>query len=105
MSCKNLAQHLFHHVTQKKASHSKTVILCFISWQTNLSSVQCYGGQRQSGDMQGAVLHKATDVTHCPPKHPGAVHKSDLRETTNHNFTKKFASIKEICDIYETVNL
>lgn len=49
---------------------------------TDLSSVQCDGGEGQSGDMQWAVLHKTANVTHCPPKHPGAVHKSDLREHT-----------------------
>lgn len=46
----------------------------------DLSSVQSNGGERQSGYVQRAVLYKSTDVAHCPPKHPGAVHKSDLRK-------------------------
>lgn len=50
--------------------------------QTNLSAVQRDGGEGESGDVQGAVLNEATDVTHRPPEHPGAVHKADLREHT-----------------------
>ena len=49
---------------------------------TNLVSVQGDGGEGESGDMQGAVLHKSTDVAHCPPKHPCAVHKADLTRYT-----------------------
>lgn len=51
-----------------------------IELQTNLPAVQGDGGEGESRDVQRAVLYKATDVTHCPPKHPGAVHKPDLRE-------------------------
>lgn len=51
--------------------------------KTNLSSVQCYSSQSQSGDVQGAVLYEAADVTHHLPKHPGAVHKADLNEQTH----------------------
>ena len=67
--------------------------------KTNLPTVECDGGECESGDVQGAVLYKSTDVTHRPPKHPGAVHEPDLREhTIDHVINKPHSSIKTSTD-------
>lgn len=61
---------------------------------THLPSVQSDGREGESGHVQRAVLHKATDVTHDPSKHPSAVHKSDLEEDTHTQHGKPCPSLK-----------
>ena len=47
---------------------------------TYLPSIQSYSREGESGHVQGAVLHKATDVTHTLSKYPGADDKTNLED-------------------------
>lgn len=45
-----------------------------------LMSIQSDRSQCQCRDMQWAILDKPTDVTHTLSKHPGTVHKTNLKK-------------------------
>lgn len=62
----------------RKIVSSLMVIICYTLGYTHLPSVQRYSRKGESGHVQGAILHEATDMTHALSEYPGADDKTNL---------------------------
>lgn len=66
-----------------KYTHDIHDIHRLYAWQlAYLASVQRDCRERECGYVQGAILDEPADVAHSLPEPPAAIHKTDLRETT-----------------------
>lgn len=89
-SQQDIDQHMMFKSMQLRVDRSHSVqgfndILYTVT--AYLVPVHCDCCQGKRRDMQGAILCKATHMTHAFPEHPGTVHKASLwREPGNiHN--------------------